>query len=123
MKHNPQAITTAMQLYFSGESLGNTQKSLGLLGVEVSHKTIYMWIKKYIGLMEQYIEKLKPKVSDTWRAYELWVKIKGDIKDVFAIMDGCLVSLVRSCKIESVYGIWKKPVAPIYRLSSVLLRP
>ncbi len=87
MKHNPQAITTAMQLYFSGESLRNTQKSLRLLGVEVSHKTVYMWIKKYIGLMENYIEKLKPKVSDTWRADELWMKFKGEMKYVFAIMD------------------------------------
>ena len=28
MKHNPQAITSAMQLYFSGESLRNTMESL-----------------------------------------------------------------------------------------------
>lgn len=28
MKHNPQGITTAMQLYFSGESLRNTSESL-----------------------------------------------------------------------------------------------
>ena len=40
MKHNPQGITTAMQLYFSGESLRNTAKSLELLGVNVSHQTI-----------------------------------------------------------------------------------
>src|SRR5450756_2270821 len=38
MKHNPQAITSAMQLYFSGESLRNTMRSLKLLGVEVSTK-------------------------------------------------------------------------------------
>ena len=87
MKHNPQAITTAMQLYFSGESLRNTQRSLRLLGVEVSHQTVYNWIKKYVGLMEKYIEKLKPKVSDTWRADELWMKFKGNMKYVFAIMD------------------------------------
>jgi len=87
MKHNPQAITTAMQLYFSGESLRNTQKSLRLLGVEVSHKTVYMWIKKYVGLMEKYIDKLGPQVSDTWRADEVWVKIKGDMKYLFALMD------------------------------------
>jgi hypothetical protein len=42
MKHNPQAVTSAMQLYFSGESLRNTQKSLRLLGVQVSHKTVYV---------------------------------------------------------------------------------
>ena len=31
MKHNPQAITSAMQLYFSGESLRNTMESLRLI--------------------------------------------------------------------------------------------
>jgi putative transposase len=87
MKHNPKAITTAMQLYFSGESLRNTMKSLRLLGVKVSHQTVYNWIKKYIGLMERYLDKLKPDVSDTWRADELWMKFKGDMKYVFAIMD------------------------------------
>ena len=87
MKHNPQAVTTAMQLYFSGESLRNTQRSLRLLGVQVSHQTVYNWIKKYVTLMKEYVEKLKPKVGDTWRADELWVKIKGDMKYVFALMD------------------------------------
>jgi transposase-like protein len=87
MKHNPQAITSAMQLYFSGESLRNTMKSLRLLGVEVSHKTVYMWIKKYVKLMQDYVEKIVPNVSDTWRADELYVKIKGDMKYLFALMD------------------------------------
>jgi len=87
MKHNPQAITSAMQLYFSGESLRNTQKSLRLLGVEVSHKTVFMWIKKYVGLMQTYVEKIVPNVSDTWRADEVYVKIKGDMKYLFALMD------------------------------------
>ena len=87
MKHNPQAITSAMQLYFSGESLRNTQESLRLLGVEVSHKTVFMWIKKYIGLMKDYVEKFQPNVSDTWRADELWIKVNGNMKYLFAMMD------------------------------------
>jgi transposase-like protein len=37
--------------------------------------------------MEKYLDKLKPDVSDTWRADELWMKFKGDMKYVFAIMD------------------------------------
>ena len=37
--------------------------------------------------MERYLDKLKPEVSDTWRADELWMKFKGDMKYVFAIMD------------------------------------
>jgi transposase-like protein len=32
IKHNPTAITAAMQLYFSGASLRNTQRSLELIG-------------------------------------------------------------------------------------------
>lgn len=87
MKHNPQAITTAMQLYFSGESLRNTQKSLKLLGVQVCHRTVYKWIKKYSELMQKYADKITPNVSDTWRADELYVKIKGNQKYLFAMMD------------------------------------
>jgi len=87
MKHNPQAITSAMQLYFSGESLRNTMKSLKLLGVEVSYRTILNWIKKYVSLMKNYVETITPNVSDTWRADEIYIKVKGDMKYLFAMMD------------------------------------
>jgi transposase-like protein len=87
MKHNPQAVTTAMQLYFSGESLRNTQKSLRLLGVEVSHKTVFMWIKKYVKLMKAYADKLVPNVSNAWRADEIRFKVRGNMKYLFAVMD------------------------------------
>jgi len=87
MKHNPQGITTAMQLYFSGESLRNTSRSLRLLGVQVSHKTVFMWIKKYTALMEKYLDKITPQVSDTWRADELFLKVKGNMKYLYALMD------------------------------------
>ena len=87
MKHNPQGITTAMQLYFSGASLRKTAKALELLGVQVSHKTVYMWIKKYVGLMEKYLDRITPQVGDTWRADEMYLKMKGDLKYLFALMD------------------------------------
>jgi len=87
MKHNPQGITTAMQLYFSGESLRSVSKSLRLLGVEVSHQTIYNWIAKYTELMRTYVDKITPQVSDTWRADELFLKVRGDMKYLYAMMD------------------------------------
>jgi transposase-like protein len=87
MKHNPQGITTAMQLYFSGESLRNVAKSLRLLGVQVSHQTVYNWIAKYTELMRTYLDKITPQVSDTWRADELFLKVKGDMKYLYAMMD------------------------------------
>jgi transposase-like protein len=87
MKHNPQGITTAMQLYFSGESLRNTARSLKLLGVQVSHKTVFYWIKKYTALMEKYLDKITPQVSDTWATDELFLKVKGNLKYLYAMMD------------------------------------
>lgn len=82
-----QAITSAMQLYFTGESLRNVQKFLRLQGVEVSHQTIYNWIRKYTNLMKSYLDKIVPQVGDVWRADEVYVKIKGDMKYLFALLD------------------------------------
>lgn len=87
MKHNPKGITTAMQLYFSGESLRNVSRSLRLLGVQVSHQTIYNWIGKYTALMGKYLDKITPQVSDTWATDELFLKVKGNMKYLYAIMD------------------------------------
>lgn len=87
MKASPQMITTAMQLYFSGESLRNVQKFLELQGVRITHKTVWNWIRKYVGLMESYLEKITPNLSNTWRADELIFKVKGNPKYLYAMMD------------------------------------
>ncbi len=87
MNASPQTITSAMQLYFTGESLRNVQRFLKLQGVKVSHVAVYKWIQKYVGLMEKYLAQITPQVSDTWRADELYVKIRGDMKYLFALMD------------------------------------
>lgn len=87
MKHNPQAITTAIHLYFSGESLRKTQDSLKLLGTQVSYQTIHNWISKYVSLMQKYLGEITPQVSDTWRTDELYLKVRGNMKYLFALMD------------------------------------
>jgi transposase-like protein len=87
MRSSPEAITMAMQLYFSGESLRGTQRALALQGVRVSHVAILKWIRKYVGLMDEYLKDFTPQVSDTWRADELYVKVKGDMKYLFSMMD------------------------------------
>jgi len=87
MKATPQVITSAMQLYFTGTSFRNVSKFLRLQGIKVSHVSVYKWVEKYVGLMEKYLEGIKPNVGDTWRADELWVKIRGDMKYLFALMD------------------------------------
>lgn len=87
MRATPQAITSAMQLYFTGESLRNVQKFLRLQGADVSHQTVYNWINKYTKLMKAYLDKITPQVGDAWRADEVWTKINGDMKYLFALID------------------------------------
>lgn len=87
MRATPQAVTSAMQLYFSGESLRNTQKFLRLQGVQVSHVAVLKWIRKYVVLMQDYLEQMTPQVSNTWRADELFLKVRGSMKYLYALMD------------------------------------
>ena len=87
LKATPQIVTCALQLYFTGESLRNVQRLLRLQGVNVTHQTVYNWIKRYVALMQKYLDKITPQVSPVWRADELYIKIKGNMKYLFAMMD------------------------------------
>ena len=58
-----------------------------LQGVQTSHVSVYNWITKYVTLMKTYLEKITPNVSDAWRADELYLKVKGNPKYLFALMD------------------------------------
>ncbi|MGD0478270.1 MAG: DDE-type integrase/transposase/recombinase [Nitrososphaerales archaeon] len=57
------------------------------MGVQVCPQTVLNWITKYVGLMEKYADDIASKVSDTWRADELYVMVKGDMKYLYAMMD------------------------------------
>jgi transposase-like protein len=87
MRATPQAITASMNLYFNGESLRHVANSMKLFGVEVTYQTIHNWIKKYIGLMDGYLESITPQVSDKWYCDEIYLKIKGDRKYLYAMLD------------------------------------
>jgi len=87
MRATPQAITASMNLYFNGESLRHVADSMKLFGVEVTHQTIHNWIKKYIGLMDNYLESITPQVSEKWYCDEIYLKIKGDRKYLYAMLD------------------------------------
>lgn len=112
MHASPQAITQAMQLYFTGESLRNVQKFLLLQGVKVSHVAVLKWIRKYVGLMEKYLDQIQPKVSDKWRADELYLKVKGNPKYLYAMIDDdtryWIASQVGDRK-------WHEDVRPLWR--------
>ncbi len=87
MHATPQAITSAMQLYFTGEFFRNVQKFRRLQSLNVSHMAVYKWITKYVNLMDKYLEQIKPNVSGVWRTDELYLKVKSNTKYLFALMD------------------------------------
>jgi transposase-like protein len=87
MKSTPQTVTMAMQLYFSGLSFESTAKALKLKGVKISNVGVYKWVKKYVGLMEKYVDQITPQVGDTWRTDEMYVKIRGNMRYLFGMMD------------------------------------
>ena len=37
--------------------------------------------------MQNYLEKIKPNVGDAWRTDELFLKVKGNLKYLYALMD------------------------------------
>ena len=87
LKATPESVTASMNLYFNGEPLRHVADSMKLFGVKVTHKTIENWIKKYVKLMDKYLEQITPQVSDTWRTDEIYLKIKGNRKYLYAMMD------------------------------------
>jgi transposase-like protein len=87
MHATPQMITSALQFCFTGESYRNIEKFLRLQGVTISYVGIYKWVRKYVGLMQGYTEKIQPQVGSTWRTDEMFVKIRGNMKYLFAMMD------------------------------------
>ena len=87
MRATPDQITIAMNLYFNGESSRKAAQSIALTGVKVSYKTIQNWIKKYVELMDKYLDKITPQVGESWRTDEVYLKIKGDKKYLFAMLD------------------------------------
>jgi putative transposase len=93
MHATPQMITSALQLYFTGESFRNVQKFLKLQGVKIMHVAVYKWIKKYVNLMETYLARITPNVSNVWRTDELYLKVKSNMKYLYALMDDEIAQL------------------------------
>ena len=50
-------------------------------------ETVYRWIKKYVQIMGKYLDQMKPQVGNTWRTDELFLKVKGKMKYLYALMD------------------------------------
>ncbi len=88
MKHvTPDDICTAVGMYFSGLSSRKVARQLGQKGPKITYKTIQNWAATYAKLMESYVDTIQPQVGEAWRTDELHLKIKGNKRYLFAMLD------------------------------------
>jgi transposase-like protein len=89
MRANPHAITVALDLYFKGVSLRKIVDHLKQFEcVNVSHAAILYWIQKYVAVMRDYVDAMKPELSRVFHADETKVNIRGQWVWLWHLMDG-----------------------------------
>jgi transposase-like protein/DNA-directed RNA polymerase subunit M/transcription elongation factor TFIIS len=89
MRANPHAITVALDLYFKGVSLRKIVDHLKQFEhVNVSHVAVLKWIQKYVAVMRDYVDAMKPELSRIFHADETKVNIRGQWVWLWHLMDG-----------------------------------
>ena len=83
----PEQMTTAVDLVFSGLSTRKVAASLKMAGRDISSVTVYKWADQYGKLMDKYLDRITPQVGKSWRTNEICLKIRGNRKYLFAMLD------------------------------------
>ena len=82
-KYSPETITLTLDLYFSGLSIRKITRTLNdHFDMALAKSTVYHWIETFVPRISEYVNSLAPQLSDTWQADELFVKMKGGVKDM-----------------------------------------
>ncbi len=87
MRYDSVLITRSLQMYFSGMSVRDVADCYEQEEIDVSYQTVYNWIKKYSQMIGDYVKGIVPRVSETWRTDEIFMKIKGTMKLQYSMLD------------------------------------
>jgi len=88
LKFSPKLISLTLDLYFKGVSLRKiTDHVKQFYELKVSHVTVYNWIERYIGILNDYVSSLEPEVSDVWHTDEMALNIGGNMEWLWNVMD------------------------------------
>lgn len=88
MKYNPKIIALTLDLYFRGLSLRKISQHLKeFYDLEITHMSIYNWIEKYIGIMNEYVNTIQPDIGEVWHTDEMMVNISGTWEYLWNVMD------------------------------------
>lgn len=81
-RYSPEMVSLTLDLYFSGMSERKISRTLNShFGMKSGSATVHRWIQKFVPIISEYANSLAPQLSDTWHADELFVKMKGGVKD------------------------------------------
>ncbi|MGD0318899.1 MAG: DDE-type integrase/transposase/recombinase [Nitrososphaerales archaeon] len=81
-RYSPEMVSLTLDLYFSGMSLRKIARTMNShFGLKVGNATVYKWIQKFVPKISEFANSLTPELSDTWQADELFVKMKGGVRD------------------------------------------
>ena len=85
----PSTITGAMQMYFTGMPVRDIANHYEMMGIKISYRAVYNCVAKYSNMVEKYLKEVIPRTADhTWiRADEVWLKVAGQKKYLFASID------------------------------------
>ncbi len=87
MKKRADTIVSALDLYFRGLSLRQVAQHLkASYNVQVSHKTVHNWIKRYVKLVNEFVKSVKVE-SSRWHADETVVKVRGEHIRIWSLLD------------------------------------
>jgi len=81
-------VVRAFDLYFKGMSLRKVAEHLSRYErCHVHHTTIYRWLRNHVKLIGWYISLFEPKLSGTWYADEMILRIKGKWRWLWNVID------------------------------------
>lgn len=88
MKNDPNLITMAVDMYLSNLSSRKMRNQLKRHGLgKVSHQTILTWVRKYVLMVNKFVDKLDYKLGNSFYADETVINRKGKNDRFWACVD------------------------------------
>ena len=84
---SPESITLAVDMLFSGLSSRKAANSLRQAGCDVTHQTVLNWAQRFGDMMDTFLYEITPHVGEDWRTDEVYLRIRGERKYLFAMLD------------------------------------
>jgi putative transposase len=77
VKATSKAITIALDLYFKGVSQRKIVEHLKMFeGITVTQPCVLKWIRRYIDLMKDYLDKFTPQLGGMWHSDETMINVR-----------------------------------------------